>query len=122
MTGRQNRWQCTGDRVWKAANGLFFHRGRADKMVVCGGENVYPEHVEKCLRSHPLIADALVFAVPDERFGLVLHARIELKTGAILTEEALKQWLKPQITRAEMPHCFIFGPIRMLSTGKRSME
>ena len=39
MTGRQNRWQCTGDRVWKAANGLFFHRGRTDKMVVCGGEN-----------------------------------------------------------------------------------
>ena len=122
MTGRQNCWQCTGDRVWKAANGLFFHRGRADKMVVCGGENVYPEHVEKCLRSHPLIADALVFAVPDERFGLVLHAWIELKTGAILTEEVLKQWLKPQISRAEMPHCFIFGPIRMLSTGKRSRE
>ena len=35
MTGWQNRWQCTGDRVWKAANGLFFHRGKVDKMVVC---------------------------------------------------------------------------------------
>ena len=47
MTGRQNCWQSTGDRVFQLSDGRFFHRGRADRMIVCGGENVYPEHVEK---------------------------------------------------------------------------
>ena len=120
MNGRQNRWQSTGDRVFQAPDGRYFHRGRADKMVVCGGENVYPEHVEACLKAHPSIAEALVFAVPDARFGSVLHARIEPQKGAVLTEDALKQWLKPQISRAEMPHRFIFAPIKILSTGKKS--
>lgn len=120
MNGRQNRWQSTGDRVFQAPDGRYFHRGRADKMVVCGGENVYPEHVEACLKAHPLIAEALVFAVPDARFGSVLHARIEPQKGAVLTEDALKQWLKPRISRAEMPHRFIFAPIKILSTGKKS--
>lgn len=121
MVGRQNCWQNTGDCVLQLSDGRFLHRGRADRMVVCGGENVYPEHVEKVLKSHSLVADALVYAVPDARFGRVLSARIELKTNALIDENDLKVWLKSRLSRAEMPHHFSFEPIKILSTGKHSL-
>lgn len=121
MTGRQNSWQNTGDRVLQLSDGRFLHRGRADRMVVCGGENVYPEHVEKILKSYPLVADALVYAVPDTRFGRVLNAQIEPKTNAQIDENDLKVWLKLKLSRAEMPHHFSFGTIKILSTGKHSL-
>ena len=121
MKGRQNSWQNTGDRVLQLSDGRFLHRGRADRMVVCGGENVYPEHVEKVLKSYPLVADALVYAIPDTRFGRVLNAQIELKTNAQIDENDLKIWLKLKLSRAEMPHHFSFGTIKLLSTGKHSL-
>ena len=118
MAGRQNCWQSTGDRVLQLPDGRFLHRGRADRMVVCGGENVYPEHVEKVLKAHPLVVDVVVCAVPDVRFGRVLSAQIELKAGTLLDEEDLKKWLRARLSRAEMPHHFRFEPIKILSTGK----
>lgn len=121
MVGRQNCWQNTGDCVLRLSDGRFLYRGRADRMVVCGGENVYPEHVEKVLKSHSLVADALIYAVPDARFGRVLSARIELKTNALIDENDLKVWLKSRLSRAEMPHHFSFEPIKILSTGKHSL-
>ena len=121
MTGRQNCWQSTGDRVFQLSDGRFFHRGRADRMIVCGGENVYPEHVEKVLKTHSLVADAVVYAVTDARFGHVLCAQVELETDATLNETDLKAWLKQKLSRAEMPHHFRFEPIKILSTGKRSL-
>ena len=87
-------------------------------MVVCGGENVYPEHVEQVLKKHTLIVDAVVYAVSDVRFGCVLSAQIELKAGALLAEDDLREWLRARLSRAEMPHHFRFGSIGMLSTGK----
>ncbi|EGQ15529.1 class I adenylate-forming enzyme family protein [Prevotella pallens] len=118
MVGRQNCWQSTGDRVLQLPDGRFLHRGRADRMVVCGGENVYPEHVEQVLKEHALIVDSVVYAVSDVRFGCVLSAQIELKAGALLAEDDLKEWLRARLSRAEMPHHFRFGSIGMLSTGK----
>ena len=90
-------------------------------MIVCGGENVYPEHVEKVLKTHSLVADAVVYAVTDARFGHVLCAQVELETDATLNETDLKAWLKQKLSRAEMPHHFRFEPIKILSTGKRSL-
>ena len=60
----------------------------------------------------------MVYPVPDVRFGRVLSAQIELKAGALLTEDDLKEWLRARLSRAEMPHHFRFGSIGMLSTGK----
>ena len=108
MVGRQNCWQSTGDRVLQLPDGRFLHRGRADRMVVCGGENVYPEHVEQVLKEHTLIVDSVVYAVPDIRFGCVLSAQIELKAGALLAEEDLKKWLRARLSRAENAPSFPF--------------
>ena len=73
------------------------------------------------MKSYPLDAGALVYAVPDTRFGRVLNAQIELKTNVQIDENDLKIWLKLKLSRAEMPHHFSFEPIKILSTGKHSL-
>lgn len=117
MTSRQNQWQNTGDLVCRDADGSLHHHGRADRMVVCGGENVYLDSVERVLVSHPSVANARVYPVAHPDFGQVLHADVEL-FDASLTPEALRLWLTSRLSRAEMPHVIVFAPLELLSTGK----
>ncbi len=119
MRGLRNQWQNTGDLVSQNSEGYFFHHGRADRMIVCGGENVQPEHIEQVLLSHPMIIAARTFTVPDPNFGNVIHTEIECTPKATLTEATLLDWLRPQLSRAEMPHSIRFKTIEMLSTGKQ---
>ena len=122
MRGLRNQWQNTGDLVSQNSEGYFFHHGRADRMVVCGGENVQPEHIEQVLLSHPMIVAARAFNVPHPNFGNVIHTEIECTPKATLTEATLLNWLRPQLSRAEMPHSIRFKTIEMLSTGKQKLH
>ena len=122
MRGLRNQWQNTGDLVSQNSEGYFFHHGRADRMVVCGGENVQPEHIEQVLLSHPMIIAARAFIVPHPNFGNVIHTEIECTPKATLTEVTLLNWLRPQLSRAEMPHSIRFKTIEMLSTGKQKVR
>ena len=120
MIGTQNQWQSTGDMMYRNEKGYYFHRGIAKNMVVCGGENVFPESVEQVINQHSDVAASKVFGVPNPDFGFVLNAIVELKDNASLSDEDLKIWLKPKLSRAEMPHHIEFKQLDVLSTGKRS--
>lgn len=120
MSERKHQWQCTGDLVSRDADGQYYHHGRADRIVVCGGENVSLDSVEQVLSSHPEISSCVVYPVDDDRFGQVLHAKAELVSGSVLTSEALRQWLSTRLSRPEIPHQITFGPIEILPTGKRN--
>lgn len=119
IQSRQNAWQSTGDRIFCNSDGFYFHRGRADRMEVCAGENVYPEPVERALEAHPEVVAAKVYAVENARFGKVLEARVELVPQSTCSESSLLDWLRPQLSRAECPHAIYFGTLDLLSTGKR---
>ena len=120
MAGQQNRWQCTGDLVSRNENGCFCYHGRADRMVVCGGENVSLDHVEQVLLSHPSVANARAYPVSHPDFGQVINAQIEPIAGVgSLPEEELHLWLSSRLSRAEVPHRVTFGSLEILSTGKR---
>lgn len=119
MIGQQNVWQATGDLAYRNAEGIYFHRGISKNMAVCGGENVYPENVERVLNAHPDIVASKVYATSDANYGSVLNAQVELTKDSTLTEEALKVWAHDKLSRAEMPHKFVFKELQLLSTGKR---
>lgn len=74
MQGRRNKWQNTGDLVYCNTLGYYFYAGRADKMVVCGGENIYPEVVERTLCNHPKVFTARVIPSENLRQGNRLEA------------------------------------------------
>lgn len=118
MISLRNKWQDTGDVVYRDADGCYFYRGRSDNMVVCGGENVYPENVEKILNSHPDVITSVVFHEPNPQFGTVLNAKVELAPDSTLTTDALKIWLRTRLSRAEMPHEITFQTISTLNSGK----
>ena len=120
MMSAKDKWQDTGDLVYRNADGCYFYRGRSDNMVVCGGENVYPENVEKIINSHPQVLTSMVYPAPDSRFGSILNATVELKSGATSTPEEIKAWLHTRLSRAEMPHDITISAIATLETGKMS--
>jgi len=112
-------WMKTGDQAVIDAEGYCRIVGRIKDMVIRGGENVYPAEVESFLLTHPDIADAQVFGVPDPKYGEEVAAWIVLRPGAALTEAGLRDWCKPQIAHYKVPrHIRFVGEIPMTVTGK----
>jgi len=71
----------TGDLGELDGDGRLFVHGRADDVIVTGGENVHPEAVQRVLRGVEGVSDALVFGVPDPRLGQSLAAALVLAPG-----------------------------------------
>lgn len=118
MISMKDKWQDTGDLVERNPEGFYFYRGRTDNRVVCGGENVYPEEVERIINSHPEVLASIVYPVADPQFGTVLNTHVELIPNSSTTVDDLKTWLRPRLSRAEMPHLFSFQPVTISATGK----
>jgi len=63
------RYSIPGDRALVEADGTIRLLGRGALCINTAGEKVYPEEVEAVLKAHPLIDDAIVVGLPDERWG-----------------------------------------------------
>ena len=93
---------CTGDLVRFDQDGFYFVVGRIKDMYISGGENVYPGEVEKHITTHADISEAVVVAVPHEKWGEVGFAF--LKTEKNLTAGELREFLNPKLSRYKHPH------------------
>ncbi len=67
----------TGDLGWLDEAGRLHVQGRRNELIVTGGEKVVPGVVEAALREHPGVRDAVVFGLPDERWGAIVCAAVE---------------------------------------------
>jgi acyl-CoA synthetase (AMP-forming)/AMP-acid ligase II len=88
-------WYRTGDVVREDEAGYVHHLGRADDVIVTGGENVSPRHVEGVIADHPDVAEAAVVGVPDERWGRRVRA-------VVVPREGSQESLSPE---AVIDHC-----------------
>ncbi|HVK71376.1 MAG TPA: AMP-binding protein, partial [Polyangium sp.] len=68
----------TGDLGALDEHGRLFVHARRTDLVVTGGENVYPAEVEQVLEALPGVTRAVVFGVPDERWGQIVAAGLAL--------------------------------------------
>ncbi len=71
----------TGDIIEIVGDRAVF-RGRASGVVNVGGSNVWPEEVERLLRSHPAVSDAVVTATPNPLAGNLLVASVVAASDA----------------------------------------
>ena len=71
-------------------------------------ENVYPVELENVLAQHPYVAAVTVVGVPDAEFGQRLKAVVVPHKGRTLDREALLAWLKPRVSRHQMPRVVEF--------------
>lgn len=62
-------WFLTKDRGFVDTGGYLFIDGRADDVIVRGGENISPGEIEDVLRGHDAVTDVAAVAVPDEEWG-----------------------------------------------------
>jgi acyl-CoA synthetase (AMP-forming)/AMP-acid ligase II len=98
----------TGDIGRFDESGRLFVDGRDDEMIVSGGENVFPREVEDLLADHDEIEEAAVVGVDDEEFGQRLRAFVVARSGAELTEEAIKSYVKQNLARYKVPREVVF--------------
>jgi fatty-acyl-CoA synthase len=73
------RYTVPGDWGVMEDDGAILLLGRGSQCINSGGEKIFPEEVEEALKTHPAIEDALVFGVPDERWGHAVTAVAEAR-------------------------------------------
>lgn len=93
----------SGDVGHLDASGLLFVTGRADDMIISGGENVFPQEVEDLLLTHPAVADVAVVGVDDDRFGQRLAVYAVVHDGARVSAATLKQLVSKHLARHKTP-------------------
>lgn len=101
-------WFPTRDRGFVDADGYLYLDGRADDVIVRGGENISPGEIEAVLTQHPAVADAAVVAIPDESWGEGIAAAVVLKNGITATPEDLQAWVRVRLRSSRTPQAIAF--------------
>jgi long-chain acyl-CoA synthetase len=76
-----------GDMGYVDEDGFLYLTDRSTFMIISGGVNIYPQECENLLVTHPKVADAAVFGIPNEDFGEEVKAVIEPLPGVEPTPE-----------------------------------
>ncbi len=84
---RRDGFFTVGDIGYLNDEGYLFLCDRKIDMIISGGANIYPAEIESALLSHPKVADAAVFGVPNEDWGEEVKAVIEPAVGVAPTPE-----------------------------------
>lgn len=111
-------WFHTGDLAVVEPDGYVRITDRSKDVIISGGENISSLEVEEVLHRHPAVALAAVVAKPDERWGEVPCAFIELRDGGTVDAEALRSFCRQHLAPFKVPKAFVFGTIPKTSTGK----
>ncbi|MDX6285209.1 MAG: long-chain acyl-CoA synthetase [Frankiales bacterium] len=82
-------------------DGYLYVTDRVSDMVLWGGVNIYPREIEDVLFTHPTVVDCAVFGVPDDRYGEVLKAVIEVR-GAT-SPESLQEYVRERLADYKVP-------------------
>ena len=91
---------------------------RAKDIIISGGENISSVEVEGVLMGHPAVSLCSVVAKPDEKWGEVPCAFIELKDGADVSEEELNSFARSKLAGFKTPKDYRFQELPKTSTGK----
>lgn len=111
-------WLYTGDLATVDEEGRVKLVDRKKDMIITGGMNVYSVEVENAVITHPAVADCAVIGVPHPDYGETVTAVVELRPGAQLTLEELREHCRPLISDYKIPRRLIIAPIPRNASGK----
>jgi acyl-CoA synthetase (AMP-forming)/AMP-acid ligase II len=118
-TIRGIRYVLPGDLALVHADGEIQLLGRSNAVINTGGEKVFAEEVEEVIKQHPAVADAVCVGVPDDRFGQVVTALVELDDDTLLDRDELRQFVQAHLAAYKAPRIVIMVPsIRRSPAGK----
>ena len=115
----EDGWFRTGDIARRDADGYYWIVGRVKDVINVGGVKVFPREIEELLLTHPAVEEAIVYGVPEARFGEVPHARVKLCSGAVCTERELLLYVNEKLSVFKALHAIEFvDEIPKTVTGK----
>ncbi|KAJ9155165.1 Long-chain fatty-acid-CoA ligase-like protein [Pleurostoma richardsiae] len=137
-SGGSRVWMYSGDEACMDAEGYVQITGRIKDLIIRGGENIHPLEIENCLFQHPLVAEASVVGVPDEKYGECVGAFVmphrgvrtieddgggagDGKEGAhgTLRKEDVREWVRTHLSSHLVPkHVFWVDEYPKTASGK----
>ncbi len=105
-------WFHTGDLARRDPDGSYWVVGRANDMLICGGENIYPAEIENLLAAQAGVMECAVIGLPDAQWGEVVAACVVLSPGVdpAQMQQRLSQALAGQLARYKHPRQWHFLP------------
>ena len=104
-------WLHTGDMGHMDEDGFLFYDQRIKRMIISSGYNVYPQHVEEIIESHPAVLQCTVVGMPHKYKMEVGKAFIVLKEGyhpSIFTKNDIKSFCKKHLAHYECPYKYVY--------------
>ncbi|MGQ5700520.1 class I adenylate-forming enzyme family protein [Sandaracinobacteroides sp. A072] len=103
-------WFPTRDAGYLDSEGYLFLSGRADDVIVRGGENISPGEIEDVLLTHPAIADAAAVAVPSLEWGEAVGIAVVVRGGFERPgEDELKELIRSRLRSSRVPDRIIYA-------------
>src|SRR5207237_4479322 len=100
-------------------DGYLYVEGRADDMIIRGGENISPAEVEDALLRHEAVTAAAVVGVADEEWGERVGAMVVLRPGARVTGDALAGHARQLLGSLKAPEVVLVrDELPLTATGK----
>ena len=103
-----NGWFRTGDQGRLDVDGYLWITGRVKELIVRGGEKIAPREIDELLLTHPAVAQALAFAIPDQALGEEVGAAVVLKPGVSVSEMQLCEYMAERIVDFKVPRRIVF--------------
>ena len=113
-----NGWFRTGDLGVKYPDCYIKIMDRLKDVIISGGENISSIEVENILYKIPAIQSCAVVAAPDDKWGEVPVAFIEIYEGSTLQRDTVIEHCKQHLAGFKVPKYIIFAEIPKTSTGK----
>jgi len=112
-----NGWFRTGDQGMIDEDGYLTLTGRIKELINRAGEKISPLEVDAVLLQHPAVGEAVCFAVPDEKYGEVVHAAVVLKGDA--DAEGIREFCSQHLASFKVPDVvYIADTLPRTATGK----
>ena len=111
-------WFHTGDLAVMSPDGYVRIKDRSKDIIISGGENISSIEVEDAIYQHPAVAAVAVVATPDAKWGEVPCAFVELRSGAVVTEQEMIAHCKLHLAGFKVPKRVVFKELPKTSTGK----
>jgi long-chain acyl-CoA synthetase len=116
-------WLRTSDMGYMDEEGYIYLSGRADDLIIRGGENISPKEVEEVLFSHPKVEDVAVIGIPSEEWGQEPRAIVVLKEGETASEEEMIEYARSRLASFKRPRSVIFvDSLQRSALGKLSRK
>jgi fatty-acyl-CoA synthase len=96
-------WFRSGDMGYFDPDGYLFISDRLKDMIISGGENIYPAEIEQLILQLDAVGSVAVIGVPDEKWGEIPVAVVELRPGYQLADDAIRQHLTGLVAKYKIP-------------------